>query len=159
VCLDEENLVRDFFSYRAKPCRCWSENSESALTDALAHHYGILLTAVSECGRERQPTTSLTYAPSGPVNCSRRELPVTEQVSGVLADLFRAELIGWTVEIAREILDDSQVGARGTFGVVATRDFIERHFSKLGHRDLLVTPKYRYRIPNARHTAHAKRLP
>jgi hypothetical protein len=57
------------------------------------------------------------------------ELPVTEQVGGVLADVFRAELIGWPVEVAREILDDSQVGARGTFGVITTRDFIERHFS------------------------------
>jgi hypothetical protein len=66
------------------------------------------------------------------------ELTVTEQVSGVLADLFRPELIGLTVEITREVPDDSQVSAHGTFSVVTTRDFIERHFSKLGHRDLLV---------------------
>ena len=34
------------------------------------------------------------------------ELSVTEQMGGVLADLFRAELVGRTVEIARKILDE-----------------------------------------------------
>ena len=87
------------------------------------------------------------------------ELPVTEQVGGVLADLFRAELIRWTVEITRKILEDTQVSARGTFSVVATRDFIERHFSKLGHRDLLVTQTYRSQTPKASGLTHAKRLP
>src|SRR5689334_3702337 len=53
-----------------------------------------------------------------------RELSVAKQMSGVLADLIRSELIGRTVEITREILNDTQVGARGTFGVVATREFI-----------------------------------
>src|SRR5882757_774446 len=71
-------------------------------------------------------------------------------MGGVLTDLFRSEPIGWTVEIARKVLENSQVGARGRFGVIATREFIERHFSKLGHRDLLVTQTYRHRIPNAR---------
>src|SRR6266849_7213922 len=71
-------------------------------------------------------------------------------MGGVLTDLFRSEPVGWTVEIARKVLENSQVGARGRFGVIATREFIERHFSKLGHRDLLVTQTYRHRIPNAR---------
>src|SRR5258705_6878526 len=71
-------------------------------------------------------------------------------MGAVLTDLFRSEPIGWTVEIARKVLENSQVGARGRFGVIATREFIERHFSKLGHRDLLVTQTYRHRIPNAR---------
>jgi hypothetical protein len=57
------------------------------------------------------------------------EFPVTEQVGGVLADLFRTELVGWPVEVARQVLDDSQVGACGTFSVIATREFLERHFS------------------------------
>ena len=33
------------------------------------------------------------------IDCVVGEFPVTEQVSGVLADLFRSELVGWTVEM------------------------------------------------------------
>ena len=80
-------------------------------------------------------------------------------MGGVLTDLFRSELIGWTVEIARKVLDNSQVGARGRFGVIAAREFIERHFSKLGHRDLLVTPNLPPHNPECSPPAHAKRLP
>ena len=60
------------------------------------------------------------------------------------------ELVRRTVEITRKVLDSSQVGARGTFSVIATRDFIERQLSKMGHKDLLVTHIYRRTIPNAR---------
>ena len=87
------------------------------------------------------------------------KLPVTKQMSGVLADFVRSELIGWTVEITREILDDAQVSARGTFGVIATRDFIERHFSKMGHRDLLVTQITAQESRILSRPVHAKRLP
>jgi hypothetical protein len=52
-----------------------------------------------------------------------------EEVSRVRADMFRPKLVGWAVEIARKVLDDSQVSARGTFRVITTREFLERQFS------------------------------
>src|ERR1019366_799918 len=57
------------------------------------------------------------------------EFPVTEKMGRVFTEMLRAELVRGTVEIARQVLDNAQVGARGTFSVIATRDFIERQFS------------------------------
>jgi len=87
------------------------------------------------------------------------EMLVTKQVDGIFADLLGPELIGGAVEITRQVLNRCQIDARGTLSVVATRDFIERHFSKLGHKDLLVAHTYRRAIPKARPTVHAKRPP
>jgi hypothetical protein len=67
-------------------------------------------------------------------------------------DLF-GEPFGRMLEIAHQIVKDAQVGARGSSGVVATRDFIERHLPIMGHRT------YRRGIPIAHSTSHAKRLP
>src|SRR5262249_40633379 len=41
-------------------------------------------------------------------------------MGGVFTDQFRPELVGWTMEITRKILDDTEVGARGRFGKVTT---------------------------------------
>jgi len=57
------------------------------------------------------------------------EFPVTEKMGRICTELIRAELVRGTVEITRQVLDDAQVGARGTFSVIATRDFIERQLS------------------------------
>src|ERR1039458_10383684 len=93
------------------------------------------------------------------VHCVVGEFSVTKEVGRVLANVFRGELIGWTVEIARQVLDDSQVRARGRFSVITTLEFLQHHFSKMGHRDLLVTQTYRRTVPKARPYDHAKRLP
>src|ERR1039458_6147064 len=78
------------------------------------------------------------------------EFPVTEKMGRIFTEMLWAELVRGTVEIARQVLDNAQVGARGTFSVIATRDFIERQFSYMGHRDLLVTRTYLRQTPNAR---------
>ncbi len=71
------------------------------------------------------------------------ELPVAEQVSSVFADVCRAELVGRTVKMAREVLNDSEVGAPGGIGEVTTLEFVEHHLSKMGHKNLLETRPYR----------------
>ncbi len=61
----------------------------------------------------------------------------------VLPDLQRAKLIGRTVEVRGEPRDRVSVRPCGSLGVIAALEFLERHFSKLGHRDLLVTQTIR----------------
>ena len=61
--------------------------------------------------------------------------------------------LGRALEIARQIVECSQVGTRGTFGIVAARDLFARHFFVMGHRDLLVTRTYLRTVPNARDDA------
>jgi hypothetical protein len=72
---------------------------------------------------------------------ARIELLVLKQVCLVLAQMFGSELVGRLVEVLGEILHDSQVPFYGTLGVITTLEFLQHHFSKLGHRDLLVTHK------------------
>jgi hypothetical protein len=47
----------------------------------------------------------------------------------VLANLFGAELVGRTVEVARKLVDGAEVGARGTLRVITALEFFERYFS------------------------------
>ena len=44
------------------------------------------------------------------------------------------------MKVTSVILHDLQVRARGRFSVVTTLEFLEHHFAKMGHKDLLVTP-------------------
>src|SRR5215469_700782 len=62
----------------------------------------------------------------------------------VLPDLQWAELIGRTMKVRGEPPNSVNVGACGSLGVIAALELIERHFSKLGHRDLLVTHTIRF---------------
>src|SRR5215472_7996612 len=64
----------------------------------------------------------------------------------VLPNLQRTELIGRTVKVRSEPPDSVNIGACGSLGVIAALEFLERHFSKLGHRDLLVTHPIRSRL-------------
>ena len=52
-----------------------------------------------------------------------------------------AKLVGSLVEVLGEVLHDSQVAGYGILSVITTLEFLQRHFPKLGHRDLLVTHK------------------
>ena len=72
---------------------------------------------------------------------ARIELLVLKQVGLVLAQMFGAELVGRLVEVFGKILHDSQGAFYGTLGIGTTLEFLQHHFSKLGHRDLLVTHK------------------
>jgi hypothetical protein len=93
------------------------------------------------------------------VNRVAGQFAIGDQLCAVLPNLRGCEPLGRALEIARQIVECAQVGARGTFTVVAARDFLARHFFVMGHRDLLVTQTYASSIPNTQRTAHAKRLP
>src|SRR6185369_13724503 len=67
------------------------------------------------------------------------ELTITEQMGDILADLLWGHLIGWSMEIPREIFDRTKISSRGSLGVIATLEFLEHLLSKMGHKDLLVT--------------------
>ena len=81
--------------------------------------------------------------------------------------MFGPELVGRLVEVLGEILHDSQVPFYGTLSIITTLEFLQHHFSKLGHRDLLVTHKillpkrdchrdhYAYRPPRQRLRSNA----
>jgi hypothetical protein len=55
--------------------------------------------------------------------------------------MIGSELVGRLMEVLGEVLHDSQVPFYGTLGVITTLEFLQHLFSKLGHRDLLVTHK------------------
>ena len=57
------------------------------------------------------------------------QFPNAEEISDVLADLFGAELVRRTLEIAREVLDGAEVGPNGILRVITTLEFLEHHFS------------------------------
>src|ERR1700736_5964668 len=44
-----------------------------------------------------------------------------------------------SVEVSRKIFDGAKVTIDGSLGVITTLEFFQHHFSKMGHRDLLVT--------------------
>src|SRR5262249_35998752 len=60
-------------------------------------------------------------------------------MSLVLTNLFWAKLVGRAMKILREIMDDPNVGFCGTMRVITSLEFLQHHFAKMGHRDLLVT--------------------
>src|SRR5437660_11871835 len=78
-----------------------------------------------------------------------RQLLITQQVKLKLPNVFRPELIGRLVEVLGKIPQCASVGFYGTRSVIATLELLQHHSSEMGHRDLLVTPKYRYRKPIA----------
>ena len=67
------------------------------------------------------------------------KLPFVEQVHLIAADLFRSKLIRRTPEMFRERLHNLQVAVHGSLRVITALEFLQHHFAKLGHRDLLVT--------------------
>jgi hypothetical protein len=55
------------------------------------------------------------------------------------ADMLKSKPIGLSVEVFRECFYCVQVSAYGSLRVIPTPEFLQHHFSELGHRDLLVT--------------------
>ena len=55
------------------------------------------------------------------------------------------------MEMSSEILHDFQVSVYGSLRVITTLEFLQHHFSKLGHRDLLVTHKISPTEPDGHH--------
>jgi hypothetical protein len=81
--------------------------------------------------------------------CAGIELLVLKQVRLVLPQMVGSKFVGRLLEVLGKVLHDSQVAFYGILGVITTLEFLQHHFSKLGHRDLLVTHKYRAAQPIA----------
>src|SRR5215472_11720097 len=60
-----------------------------------------------------------------------------EQLGLILAHMFGTQLVGSPVEVPGEILYGVKVRPRCTLREVKTLEFLEHHFAKTGHRDLL----------------------
>jgi hypothetical protein len=97
-------------------------------------------------------------APVRLIHCVRIQLAFAEQIRLVLADIFRIELIGWTLEVTCQVRDRGHIRTYSTLRVITTLEFLEHYFSNMGHRDLLVTQHYP-NFHNRPSNAHAKRLP
>src|SRR5216684_7736492 len=72
-------------------------------------------------------------------NGARGQLPFLKQLGLVFTNVSRAQAIRRAVESSREIFDYADVEACGIFRIITTLEFLQHHFSEMGHRDLLVT--------------------
>jgi hypothetical protein len=63
------------------------------------------------------------------------------------------------VEALRKIFDTADITAYSFCRVVETLEFLQHHFSEMGHRDLLVTHIYLSRWATTDPLPHAKRPP
>ena len=68
-----------------------------------------------------------------------KQLSLLEQLGLVFANMLRAQAVRRTVESSREIFDYADVIACGIFCVIPTLEFLQHHFAKSGHGDLLMT--------------------
>ena len=75
--------------------------------------------------------------PGGP----RLEFSLGEQVGLILPEMFLVQLIWRFAKIGRELFDGLKVILYSGFSEVTTLEFLQHHFSEMGHRDLLVTHK------------------
>src|ERR1043165_5361076 len=86
------------------------------------------------------------------------ELALLHEVQLILANMIAVELVGRAVKVLGETPDRADVGDCGSLRVIATFEFLERPFSKLGHRDLLVTHSiWQRRRPRASTTRSVRR--
>jgi hypothetical protein len=68
-------------------------------------------------------------------------------------------LVGGATEVLGKFLHGAQVGLSSTLGVITTLEFLQHHFSLLGHRDLLVTQRIAPFTLLLSLTAYAQRPP
>src|SRR5271166_6448482 len=57
--------------------------------------------------------------------------------------MIRPELVGRPFEITGELFNGAQISTNRAGSIVSTLELFEHQFSKMGHRDLLVTAPYR----------------
>jgi len=67
------------------------------------------------------------------------ELTLLEEMQLELPNFLYTESLWRAVEVFSKLLDGSDIGTCGSLGVIPALEFLEHPFSKLGHRDLLVT--------------------
>ena len=85
------------------------------------------------------------------LDCSRPELPLTQQIRLLLAQVTLIELIRRRVKGLRELLDRVQVRIDRRLRVVAPLEFLQHRLSEMGHRNLLVT----HTLPDRSSAPHA----
>src|ERR1700746_102333 len=72
----------------------------------------------------------------------------------------RAQAIRWAVEVASQVFNCADVGTCGIVSVIATLEFLQHHFPKSGHKDLLMTRQLTLSAwQSPLRSPHAKRLP
>src|SRR5215472_8796484 len=76
-----------------------------------------------------------------------------EQLGLILAHMFGTQLVGSPVEVPGEILNGVKVRPRCTLREVKTLEFLEHHFAKTGHRDLLSCGPYNISVSGWREGA------
>src|SRR5437660_1640973 len=73
-------------------------------------------------------------------NGAWRQLSFLEQFRLVFANLLGAQAVGRTMEALREIFHYPDVTAYGSFSVIATLEFLQHHFSEMGHGNTSCDP-------------------
>jgi len=68
-------------------------------------------------------------------NRARCQFLFLEEFGLVFANMARSQAVRRKVESSREIFDGADVGIYGSLGVITTLEFLQHHFSKMGHRD------------------------
>ena len=90
-----------------------------------------------ECLAVKEPQGSQTHG-----DAAWWKLPFLKQHCLVFANMPRAQTIGSAVEVPSKISNCMDVRTYGILRIIKTLEFFQHHFSKLGHRDLLVTQTY-----------------
>ena len=73
---------------------------------------------------------------------ARCQLPLREQFRLVFADVLRTQAVRGSFEVSGKIFNCIDVTVYGILGIITTLEFLQHHFSQMGHRDLLVTQTY-----------------
>src|SRR5271165_4419594 len=73
------------------------------------------------------------------LNSARRQLPITEKMNLVLADMAGTKALRRAVEVLGKIFNRVKIATRGAWGVVATLEFIQHQLPKMGHGEPPVT--------------------
>src|SRR5438874_325610 len=68
------------------------------------------------------------------------QLSFLEQFRLVFANLLGAQAVGRTMEALREIFHYPDVTSYGSFSVIATLEFLQHHFSEMGHGNTSCDP-------------------
>ena len=70
------------------------------------------------------------------------DLPFLKSLGLVFTNVPSTQAVRRTVEPSRKIFDGVDVTAYSFFRVVKALEFLQHQFTKMGHRDLLVTQTY-----------------
>src|ERR1700689_1026026 len=94
-------------------------------------------------------------------NGARLQLPPLKQLGLIFTNVPRAQAVERKVESSRKIFDCADVVACGMLRVIATLEFLQHHFSEMGHGNTSCDPNLSHRwattVPSASRAASAAR--